>query len=127
LVTAREDRTIRLWNARTGQALHILSGHTRNVVSVAMSMEGGRLASTGGDGAIKVWDGLTGQEQLSLHGAATGETVVAISPDGRHLASGGSEGVRLWYGGAPPEAFVLRGHTRKIELVAFSPDSSKLV
>src|SRR5262249_58358334 len=42
------DKTVRIWDARTGQELLVLSGYPNEVYSVAFSPDGTRLASTGG-------------------------------------------------------------------------------
>ena len=55
------DRTIRLWDVRTGQTLQILKGHASGVSSVCFSPDSWTLASGGEDGTIKLWDVQTGE------------------------------------------------------------------
>src|SRR5262249_15904754 len=63
---AREDRTVKVWDAATGQEFLTLKGHTREVVGVAFSPDGRRLASASLDRTVKVWDAATGHQLLSL-------------------------------------------------------------
>jgi WD40 repeat protein len=59
LATASEDRTAKVWDARTGQELLTLKGHTGAVHCVCFSPDGTRLATASQDGTVKVW-GLEG-------------------------------------------------------------------
>jgi len=54
LVTGSMDRTIRIWNWRTGTCLRILEGHTEGVVCV--NFDADVLASGSVDTTIKIWD-----------------------------------------------------------------------
>ncbi len=61
-----------------------LTGHTGTILSVAVSPDGKRIASTGG-GTLKIWDVQTGKQ---LHSFKSGESPVAFSSDGRRVISG---------------------------------------
>src|SRR5437868_9946691 len=45
LASPSRDKTIQIWDARTGACVHTLQGHTEVVWSVAWSPDGHRLAS----------------------------------------------------------------------------------
>src|SRR5262249_21164000 len=79
------ENTVKVWDAQTGQVLHVLKGHTGFVYSAAFHAEGKRLASASLDGTVKVWDVQTGQELFSFKIGPSGG--VAFSPDGKRLAS----------------------------------------
>ena len=68
LASASGDRTVKVWDAATGQETLTLKGHTDAVTSVAFSPDGKRLASASADRTVKVWDAATGQETLTLKG-----------------------------------------------------------
>ncbi len=57
VVSGSEDKTVRLWDAKTGKQLLVLRGHTDAVSSVAFSPDGHRIASASKDKTVKVWDG----------------------------------------------------------------------
>ncbi len=60
------DRSVRIWEASTGQELLRFDGHLASVSSVAFSPDGHRLASGSDDTTILVWDLLgCGRAQLN--------------------------------------------------------------
>ena len=131
IVSGSYDRTLRLWDAATGQPIGPpLTGHTDVVRSVAFSPDGRRIVSGSDDLTVRLWDADTGRPirpPLTGHGGHV--TSVAFSPDGRRIVSGSDDRtVRLWDAdtgrqiGAP-----LTGHTNWVTSVAFSPDGGRVV
>ena len=90
IASASGDKSVKVWDAATGQEPLTLRGHTAIVQGVAYSPDGRRIASAGYDGTVKLWDAATGQEALTLRGAPNFVFGVAYSPDGRHIAFTGA-------------------------------------
>ncbi len=96
VASSGQDKTVRVWDAATGQELLTLR-HIDDVYSVAFSPDGRRLASGSGDKTVKVWDAATGQLLVSLSGHASSVKTVCFSPDGKRLASSSHDKtVKLW-------------------------------
>ena len=95
LASASEDKTVKVWDAQTGQELFSFKGHEWRVNDVAFSPDGKRLVS-GGD-TVKVWDAQRDPSPLTLKGS-DGSAVpsVAFSPDGKRLASGSFVLAHVW-------------------------------
>jgi WD40 repeat protein len=85
LVSASWDRTVRVWDLRTGRVVHVLEGHEQYVESVAVTRDGTRAVSGSVDGTVRVWDLTLGVMTDVL---PVGEPVVdiAVHPDGEHVA-----------------------------------------
>jgi tetratricopeptide (TPR) repeat protein len=97
LASASEDQTVKVWDARTGQEVLTLRGHTDVVRSVCFSPDGRRLASASADGTVKVWDAQARQEQVILRGHSGRVTGVSFSADGMRVVAADSQGqVRSW-------------------------------
>jgi WD40 repeat protein len=105
IVSGSWDKTLRVWDAGTGQPIGgPLTGHHAAVFSVAFSPDGRRIVSGSGDTALRLWDADTGQPTgQPLIGHTKVVFSVAFSPDGERIVSGSSdETLRLWP--APPSA-----------------------
>merc|ERR1712196_217021 len=72
------EKTIRIWDAESGQELLKLEGHSGYVSSVSFSPDGRRIVS-GGDKTIRIWDAESGQELLKLEDHSDSESSVSFS------------------------------------------------
>jgi WD40 repeat protein/serine/threonine protein kinase len=89
--------SIVLREAAGGRVVHMLTGHSAEVVSLAFSPDGRRLASASSDRTLKLWDTTTGQDVFTLRGHTAGVRCLAFSPDGNILVSGGIDSTaRVW-------------------------------
>jgi len=56
IVSGSTDKTLKVWDAESGQETLTLKGHTDYVTSVAFSPDGRRIVSGSWDKTLKVWD-----------------------------------------------------------------------
>jgi WD40 repeat protein/tRNA A-37 threonylcarbamoyl transferase component Bud32 len=127
LVSASEDKTLRVWEADTGKAVFSCQADDNWVQDVAISPNGAWLATGGGDGVVKLWDAATSKPLWRRDGHKARINALAFGPNGKHLASaGGDAKVRLWDPMTGDALRILEGHTDEVEGVAFSPGGSRL-
>jgi WD40 repeat protein len=61
LASASYDKTVKIWDASSGECLQTLEGHSDWVLSVAFSPDSARLASASRDKTVKIWDASSGE------------------------------------------------------------------
>ena len=55
IISGSTDKTIKIWNANTGECLQTLEGHLDIILSVAYSPDGTKIISGSSDKTIKIW------------------------------------------------------------------------
>ncbi len=91
------DGTLGVWEASTGEQLHILTPSKAPVNALSFSPDNQTLASGYLDGTIMLWDVSTGEQQQTLTGRENWLRSLSFSPDGSTLASGYNNGtIKLW-------------------------------
>ena len=97
LASGSWDKTVQLWEVKTGEQRWLLTGHMASVISVAFSPEHKVLASGSADKTVRLWDTARGTSKQMLTGHTDAVTSVAFSRDGKLLASGSvDKTVRVW-------------------------------
>ena len=92
VVTASEDRTAIVWEARTGRELHVLDGHGSVVRAVRFSGDGRFIVTGSLDRTASVWDAANGAKLAQTPMHTTGILAVAIDRTGRFLATASLDG-----------------------------------
>ncbi len=140
-------KSVKLFDANTGQVLRTLSGyentgHENNVLCVAISHDGKRVAASHGQGlsnsaggTVKIWDAETGKEMSTIAGLARCTFLLKFSPDGQRLAGTPADlTITVWDAGSGRELYRLGTRPASynnstyspFSIFAFSPDGKRL-
>ncbi|CAG2171511.1 unnamed protein product [Oppiella nova] len=97
IASASFDKSIKLWDGRTGIYLTSLRGHVKAVYQISWSADNRLLVSGSADSTLKVWDILNKKLLIDLPGHEDEVYAIDWSPDGERVGSGGKDKVlKLW-------------------------------
>jgi WD40 repeat protein len=121
------DKTIRIWNAETGECERELKGHSSCVNSIVFSNDSKKVASASLDKTIRIWNAETGECERVLEGHSESVRSMVFSHDSKKVASGSSDKtIRIWDAETGECERVLEGHSHWVKSVVFSHDSKKV-
>ena len=127
LVTAGEDRTGRVWDAKRSNEQLALR-HPVYIWSARFSTDGSRILTACKEDTVHVWNAESGEEISCLSAAVFPTWKTAFCPDGARLAiPDNAHCVRVHDSFSGEAIAVLKGHTSYIETVEFSPDGSRIL
>ncbi|WP_414565349.1 MULTISPECIES: eIF2A-related protein [unclassified Anabaena] len=120
LVSASDDKTIKLWH-QNGSLITTISGNKSRVTAIAFSPDGKLLAAADADNYIKIYD-IHGQLIKTLTGHNDIVTDVSFSADSKILASASLDNtVKIWQtDGRLINSW--KAHDGWVNTVSFSPD-----
>ncbi|WP_437972044.1 pentapeptide repeat-containing protein [Sorangium sp. So ce260] len=123
IASGHTDRSLRIWEARSGKQIRALPGHDDELRTVAFSPDGMTLASGGKDQTLRLWDVSSGRVLHVLRHHEGTVRSVAFASNGMFLASASMDRrLRIWDVRSGVLLQELHGHDSWITGVAFSPD-----
>ena len=124
LLTCSPDKTLRLWDATTGESVKCMKGHQSFVNACSVAPKGKPLCVSGSDdGTAKLWD-FRRKGAVATFADRFQVTAVAFNADGDRFFSGGLDNdLKCWDLRNDSEPLmVLPGHTDTITGIACAPD-----
>ena len=126
ILTTSDDKTMRVWNAETGEQVAVLGDRVSSIADAALSRDGRRvIAISKQDPTAHVWDVAT-RRQLTVLKGHTGSVLHAAFGlyDWEVITASADGTARLWDAESGKAIAVLEGHAGPVTCVAFSRDGS---
>ncbi|KAF9060135.1 WD40-repeat-containing domain protein [Rhodocollybia butyracea] len=133
IASGSADRTLRVWDAHTGDLLvGPFNGHEDKVKCVAFSCDGEKIVSGSYDNTVRVWDAQTGKLiGVPLTGHKHTVESLCFSPNGKQIVSASlDKTVHIWDWDDHSEgntAPLVIKHAASVRAVAFAPDRDQVV
>ncbi|MFM8439587.1 MAG: T9SS type A sorting domain-containing protein, partial [Candidatus Kapaibacterium sp.] len=130
VVTASDDQTAIVWNARSGERLQTYTGHTDDVMYACFSPDDKQLLTSSFDGTAGVWDVASGRRLFTMRNTngVAAMNYSGFSPDGVLIATPDwDNAVRIWNGYNGQFIKALQGHADIVASSFFHPRGDRLI
>jgi len=128
VLSASRDKTLKIWDAASGDCLLTFSGHSSPVNGCAWSPDGRRVLSASRDKTLKIWDAASGDCLLTLSGHASDVNGCVWSPDSRRVLSASSDHtLKIWDVASGDCLLTLSGPSSSVYGCAWSPDGRRVL
>ena len=97
IASAAFDKSVRLWEGRTGKFIHTLRGHVQRVYQVSWAADSRHFVSASADSTVKLWSVREKRLLEDLPGHADEVYAIDWSPDGARVCSGSKDRIlKIW-------------------------------
>ena len=120
LLTGSADKTIQVFDLKTGKSVRTMTGHGDAVTALAITKDGAKVLSAGNDRILRVWNAADGKSMVVYPAEKAAISSLAVAADGKSAVLGLSNGAakvldltgRTGEGRASTRARSLRPHHR---------------
>ncbi len=128
IVSGSSDKTVKIWDAQTGEMLNSIEAHNKSVYQVEFNPVINQFASCSSDSTIKIWDSESAELIKMLDDNDCKVNAISYHPSGNYLASCGSNSlIYIWDLSTSKKIRTLEGHNGTINIVKFSKDGNSII
>jgi hypothetical protein len=128
LISASNDRTLKVWDIKSGQVLATLDQPEGAVTACAVTPDGRRVVSASNDKTLKIWDLETERVLVTLTGHRKHVTACTVTPDGQRVISASNDRtLKVWDLESGRLLATLKGHGGPVMACAVTPDGRHVV
>jgi len=127
ILTVLSNKTLKQWDAHSGQELPIFNGQIEGVHYAAFSPDGAKLVAVS-ETAAQVWNVEHGNALFALTGHSANIEQAAFSADGSRIVTASWDGsARIYDAATGAELTTLNGHRAAVLHAEFSADGTRVV
>ena len=123
LASAGGDRTVKVWDVKTGENIRIFAGHDDVVHSVDFSPDGSQVLSASSDESAVLWN-LVGNERCTFRGHYRALNAAAFSSDGKRIVTASDDQTIRIVNASTHSSLVHKAHQGTVWVIDDSPDGS---
>jgi WD40 repeat protein len=129
VISASQDKTLKVWDLNRGVLLHTLTGHSQPISAVVALPDARRALSAAADNTLKVWDLVSGKELATLNtGYSYLLSALSVALDGRRAVTLSYDGILVIWDIERYQALcTVQGHVYSANTVKVLPCSKRFV
>ncbi|MBV7335484.1 WD40 repeat domain-containing protein [Chloroflexi bacterium TSY] len=126
IVTASQDKTAKVWNAKTSELLLTLQ-HTDTVAAATFNPDGTKIATASGN-SDQTWTAVQGDKILTLNGHTQRINSIEFSPDNQKLVTASDDGTGIiWDASDGTDVTRLLGHSGEVVSASYNATGDRIV
>ena len=128
IITAGQDKNIKIIDINSGKVVKTLSGHTNLINNLAIALSSDLLVSGSYDNNVNLWQISTGKLRRSLKGHTDKIWGVAISNDGKQVVSASRDKtLKIWDVNTGENLKTLTGSLAGVTCVLITPNGKQVI
>jgi WD40 repeat protein/predicted Ser/Thr protein kinase len=128
IITAGQDKNIKIIDINSGKVVKTLSGHTNLINNLAIALSSDLLVSGSYDNNVNLWQISTGKLRRSLKGHTDKIWGVAISNDGKQVVSASRDKtLKIWDVNTGENLKTLIGSLAGVTCVVITPNGKQVI
>jgi WD40 repeat protein len=127
IVTASDDKSVKIWEVKTGKLFRTLEGHTENVRSAVFSEDGKSITSISIYHCVKIWDVQTGAVLYNLKDNYFDNSSTVFRRDSKLLLTNIGDSTQIWDVSSGKLLCFLQNSPSYLQGAAFNPDGNYII
>ncbi|WP_420582227.1 caspase family protein [Reichenbachiella sp.] len=125
--SASDDKSIKMWDVKTGVDVNTFNAHTAPVRCMELSENGELLVSGDLEGKVLVWNAKTGEVKLTINAHEGSVNTVKFTKDQQYMVSGGDDKMLKVWNLQGDTLKTIKGFKASIQSIGISPDGTRII
>ncbi|SMD33695.1 WD40 repeat [Reichenbachiella faecimaris] len=125
--SASDDKSIKMWDVKTGVDISTFNAHTAPVKCMELSEDGQLLVSGDLQGNLLLWDAKTGLVKTTISAHLGSVNTVKFTKDQQYMVSGGDDKMLKVWNLKGDTLKTIKGFNASIQAIGISPDGTRII